>query len=887
MARSLFHNRALRVLGIVVVVLIAGLVVGARMLDRYVSRKVQAEAATWSERLGRPIKVERVDTRIFTGLGASVSGVEVGPAPGEELPLARVSRVDVRIAALRAISSLGKDIEIRSVDAHEPVVNVIRFADGSTNLEKVQRRLAETQPKQPKTREPADLSAIRISHAAITDGRIRLVDRRASAPRELSASDVDVTVDDLRAGRPLDVVLQAAVSAPQHNVELRLHTAPLPSTLVPTPERIVLKVQPIDLAPLAPFLPEGADIRAGRLDADWTAELGAAVSGGTGPTRAKGGIHVRGLRFAGTDAAPIDVALDTDLDGNADKGDVDIRTFSLTAGPAGITGHGRIRNFTGDAPRIENFEIVGHDLDPAVLGRSLPPLRRALKGEVAGPIGLHVHASGTQAAPALAMTLDFSAARVAIPRQLTKAAGAPMKVEAQIRGGGRHTYRFDTTLQLSGVDLRPGMTFDKPPGKTLDVAAQGTLQRGSATHLKIDRFTIHALGDAISGTASLDSVGGGPGKRASTQLQLTATSSHLDADALLLEGPSGASPDASAPPADPHRFDGLRADVHADVGNLVFHGVPWRNVAADVSVVDDQLNVKRFGLDMMGGQLRGDGTTVRLAPADHPFDLKLSARGLELGQALTFGGKGKAFAGVFDGTVALTGRGTTAASVEKTLDGKIDGHLKDGVFLGADLVSAVAEPLAKTLPFAAHVQQVQQLAGRGEQTPLGNVDLAMTVRDGVARLNAPLVVKTPAAVIELGGGIDLSGNLDAACTVALTPSTIESLTGGQVKPPDDIPLAFALRGPAWAPQITGLDVRPAAIAIAKLAGGNALRSLLGKSDVAKAASGILSGATGDAGAGPTGAQPPGAGPPKSESDRLREQAEDAARKKLHGILFGK
>lgn len=882
MARSLFHKRWARVLGIVVVVLIAAIAVGAWMLDGSLTRRVQAEAARYSERLGRPIKVERVETRILTGLRARISGIEVGPAPGEDLPLARVPRVDVRIAALRAISSLGKDIEIRSVEAHEPVVNVIRFADGSTNVQRLQTRLAQSQPKQPKPEEPTDLSAIRISHAAITDGRIRLVDRSSSVRRELSASDLDMTVDDLRAGRPLDLVVEAAVQAPQHNVELRLHTAPLPSTLVPTPERIVLKVQPIDLAPFGPFLPEGANVQGGRLDADWTAELGAAVSGGSGPTRAKGGIHVRGLRFAGTDAAPIDVALDTDLNGNADKGDVDIRTLSLTAGPASITGHGRIQDFAGETPRIEDFEIVGHGLDPAVLARSLPPLRRALKGEVAGPIGLHVRGSGTEAAPALAMTLDFTPARVAIPRQLTKAAGAPMKVEAQLRGGGRNTYRFDTTLQLSGVDLRPGMVFDKPPGKTLDIAAQGTLQRGATTHLKIDSFTIHALGDALSGTASVDSVREGEGKRASTQLQLTARSSHLDADALLLEAPSEEPRSAGAATPDPHRFDGLRASVQAEVGTVVFHEVPWRNVVADISVVDDQLSAKRFSLDAIGGQLRGDGTTVRLAPADHPFDLKLSARALELGQVLTFGGKGKAFAGTFDGSVALRGRGTTAATAKKTLDGTIDGHLKNGAFLGADLVSAVADPLAKTLPFATHVQQVQQLAGRGEQTPLGNVDLAMTVRDGVAHLNSPLVVDTPAAVIELGGGIDLSGNLDAAATVALTPSTIASLTGGKVKPPENIPLAFTLRGPAWAPRITGLDVRPAAVTIAKLAGASALQSLLGNSDVAKAAKGILSGESADA-----GAKPPGEGPPQSEADRLKRQAEDAARKKLEGLIFGK
>ena len=111
-------------------------------------------------------------------------------------------------------------------------------------------------------------------------------------------------VDDLRAGKPLDVMVKAALLTDKQNLELRLHTAPLPKSLVPTPERVMVKIQPVDLAPLGPFLPKDARLEAGRLDADWTAELGAAVTGGKGPTKAKGGIHARGLRFAGTGASP-------------------------------------------------------------------------------------------------------------------------------------------------------------------------------------------------------------------------------------------------------------------------------------------------------------------------------------------------------------------------------------------------------------------------------------------------------------------------------------------------------------------------------------------------------------------------------------------------------
>jgi AsmA protein len=869
---SFLQKRWVRVAGIVVAVLVVVLVIASLLLDGVLTRKAQAEAAVYSQRLGRPIKLERVSTRILTGLGATVSGVEVGPASGEELPLAQVQRVDVRVAALRAIFSLGKDIEVRSIEIRQPVVNVLRFRDGTTNLERLQSRLAQLQPEKPEAKAaPQDLSAVRVGHAELVDGRIRLVDHSSGAPRELTISDLDVTLDDLRAGQSLDVVVKAAVLAQVQNLELRLHTAPLPNSLQPTPERIVLKVQPVDLAPLGAFLPKDVGLESGRLDADWMAELGAAVPGGTGPTRAKGGVHARGLRFSATGASPLDVALDTDLDGNVETGDLDIRTLSFAAGPAGITGHGRVRGLASERPNIENFEIVGHDLDPAVLGRSFPPLARALKGQISGPIGLRVNASGTQTEPTLAMTLDFTPVRMAIPEQLAKAAGAPMQLVAHVRGAGRNTYRFDADAQLSGVDLRPGMLLDKPPGKPLQLTARGTLQRGSTTHLKLDGWMVRVLDDTVSGTAAVDMEG--RGKQASTKFLLTAKAPRLDADALLLESTAPA-PAPAGPAADPHRFDGLRGNLHAEVQTLIFHKVPWRNLLADVSVVDDLVTVTRLSLEAVGGQLRADGTTVRLGPADHPFDLKLSARGLDLAQTLTFGGKGKAFAGNFDGAVALTGRGTTASALEKTLSGTVNGNLKNGAFLGADLVSSVAGPLGKALPFASKLKDLGRTS-LGESLPI-----ALTVDKGVARLNKPITVNTPAAALNLGGAVGLGGQLDLGGTVGLTPSTVESLTGGRVKPPENIPLALTLSGPAWAPQVGGLDVKPAALTIAKLAGGNAIQSLLGNK-AGGAASSFLS-----PGGGTGGSQPQGQNGNKSESERLKQEAEQEAKKSLQN-LFGK
>jgi AsmA protein len=882
---SPFQKRWVRVLAIVLAVLVAVLFVVSLVLDSILTKRAQAEAATLSQQLGRPISIGRVSTSFLTGLGASVSTLEVGAGPDEGVPLAQVKEVAVKVGALRALFSLGKDIVIRSVEVDQPVVNVVRFRDGTTNLERLQTRLAEqekSKPAEPPSTEERDLSAVRVDHAEVNDGRVRLVDRSTGQTRELGISDLDVTIDDLRAGKPLDVMVKAALLADKQNLELRLHTAPLPKSLVPTPERVMVKIQPVDLAPLGPFLPKDARLEAGRLDADWTAELGAAVTGGKGPTKAKGGIHARGLRFAGTGTSPIDVTLDTDLDGNAETGDLDIRTLALAVGKAGITGKGRVRNLASEKPSIENFEIVGHDLDPAEISRSFPALAKALKGQAAGPIGLTIRGSGTQAAPTLAVMLDFTPVRLAVPQQLSKAAGAPMKLVTNLRGAGKNTYRFDADLDLAGADLRPGQLLDKPPGRPMALSLKGSASRGGTTRVKLDQWSLHVLDDTLGGTASVELQG--EGKRATTTFALDARAPKLDADALLLQTESSKQPEP--PPADPHRFDGYRGKIHIEVASLLFHKVPWKNLVLDASMQDDLVKVERFSMDAAGGQVRLDGTSVRLGPVEKPWDVKLAVKSLDLAQALTFGGKGNAFAGIFDGNIALAGKGTTLTAVERTVDGKIDGNLKNGAFLGADLVSSVAGPLAKALPFAT--KSLGGLGGEGGRTSLGeNLGIAMTVDNGVAKLTKPINLQLPQANISLGGGVGLSGALALAGTVALTPQTIKSLTGGKVTPPEPIPVALSLSGPAWAPQITGLDVKPAALTIAKLAGASTLRGLLGESDVGKAAGGVLGGALGGSGNAGTDQQPThGEQKAQSEAEQLRQQAAEEARKRLQG-LFGK
>src|SRR5262249_15263820 len=100
---------------ILLVFVVAGAIALA-VLDSLLLKKARTEAAAFSERIGRPITIGSVSTKVLTGFAIQVSGVEVGPARGEESPVVTLRRAKVRPALVKAILSRGQHLEIRSAE---------------------------------------------------------------------------------------------------------------------------------------------------------------------------------------------------------------------------------------------------------------------------------------------------------------------------------------------------------------------------------------------------------------------------------------------------------------------------------------------------------------------------------------------------------------------------------------------------------------------------------------------------------------------------------------------------------------------------------------------------------------------------------------------------
>jgi len=892
------------VVGGVFALLVIVVMIALWQLDAMLLKTAQAYATDYSKKLGRPIAVGDISTHLFPRVGVEVEDVSVGPAEGEELPLAQLASLNVSVAAGPLLTSRGKDIQVQHAEVSGLTANVVRLPDGTTNVQRLMQRLDEVFPKEEEKPEeepaqPTDLSGVHVERAAVTDGTIRFVDRSGgAAARELAVKDLDIEVKDLRAGKPLVVDLAAAVLAEKQNLHLSLHAAPLPPTLIPTPERVTLKAERIDLAPLGPFLPPDLGFQAGTLDADWKAELGGAVPGGKGPTRLVGVIKALGLRFAGSQGGKdLDVVLDTDVAGDVNAGDLSLDKLKLDLGPANLSGKGQVKGLLTEKPSVQGFELVGRNLDPAALAEYYPPLRKQLDGMIAGPIGLEVRGSGTQDAQALDVNVDLTPVRLKVPAQLTKDAGGVMKLTAKVTGAAASggALRFDAKADLAGVDLRPGLIVDKAPGQRMEFAAAGTYapsKSGAGMKVDVPKLSAQLLDDTVTGSASFATAG--TGKKATTTFSADVKSNRLDADALLLDekelaarGVKVPAPETTeAPPEDPARFNGYRGDIRFAVGTLRYSAMDLTNVTGVVKMTDDLITVEKLSTGIFGGKVVADGTSMRLGPAaeQRPFEAKVKVENVKVEQALAHATPQKVMTGAFNGNVDVKGVGYTPDRLEQTLLGAINGNILGGMLLSKDLVASVSEPLAKALPFASKSLKNADVTSLGEDLPFG-----VQIKNGVAQLEKPITWTRPEAAMSFSGGVRLDGSLDLKGAVSLSPSTVKTLTLGKVTPPEAIPVGLNLTGKAWRPEVTGVDVKPAVTTIAKLAASSLAGELIG-GERGKQVQGLIQGGQDQARAEAEAKRKELEAKAAAERARLeaeaKKKAEEEAKKRLRGI-FGK
>ena len=861
-------------------------IAAAFLLDRLLTSAARDQAARLATQWQRPVEVGAVKTTFLSGLGVRVEGVKVGAAAGESRPLLEVDRVEVKLELIRALRSRGKDLHVQSAELQGVRVSVVRLKDGSINLERLTDAMARgpapgEQAASPATPDatPADLSGVRVDHAALLDGRVAFVDEGTGGPK-LFVEKIDLVVNGLAVGAPLELVLRAGLLSRAQNLVLEVHAPPLPATLVPSPDRLRLRVEPVDLTPLAGFVPRQAGFQGGRFAADLDVALGAAVPGGAGQTTVRGGFKATALRFTGQEGGrALDVTLDADLAADAKQGDLDITRLLLAVGPAAIEGKGKVTGLLSATPKVEGLRLVARDLDLEALAPFYPPLHRMLGGTMAGPIGLKVLAAGSAGQPVVELRIDLTPVRLSFATRFEKAAGGPLSFTARLRGAGAGALHFELEADLGGLDLRPGGSLDKRPGDRFKLAASGTRRsagEGSTVELASATLALLELNGKGRGTVEL-----APGR---TRFDLAAEVDRVDADRLMLAS-APAEPPVATPTASASRgtspWAGLSGSLALQVGEATSKRQRVTGARFKLKVKEDEVTFEEGRFGIWSGSVDLAGTQARLAPADRPFRLEARAAQVQLGGLLAAFTDKKVAEARLDAAVRLSGKGEETAVIMRALDGTIEGQLIDGVFYGKDLVAEVMEPAVKAVP------SLQGKVTRGGTTSLGKVvPFSLRVQGGQARLQRPLEISDRGSTMAVQGAFGFDGELDLPTTLQLSPAAVADSTGGKVRVERPLPFAFKLEGKAWSPRVTGLDVMPAAKVLVETLARQALGRALG-----------LKGAAGQPGE-PGQAQPPGAPGladdaeaaarkrAKEEADAARKKLEKDGKKLLKGILGG-
>ena len=297
--------------------------------------------------------------------GAGLSGIWLEGldvrAAGSPTPLVRAQRVGV-LWNLWAL--LQGRIEIREVRLVGPEIRVVRFPDGSLDIQDLIEgrepspgRRAAPQPE--KEGAGAGLE-VAVALLSIDGGRIRFEDRTRTPVRTYELDDVRTRVRDFspRGPVPFEAGARALGAA---RIDAKGSFDPATGTLAAE-----VRIDAPDLPALAAALDEGTPLASGRLEL-----TGSVARGRDGRLSARGTVRLEGLAWAGGEAGPASGELAFEVRANPEASTVDLPEVKAAVAGQTLSLSGRVQ-YGGRPVRIR-FEARSPSLDLDRLLALLPP----------------------------------------------------------------------------------------------------------------------------------------------------------------------------------------------------------------------------------------------------------------------------------------------------------------------------------------------------------------------------------------------------------------------------------------------------------------------------------------------------------------------------------
>ena len=719
--------------GLILLLLIGGLLaLAVSNLDSLIEANKDRLLAQAEQALGRSLQIGDIELSLWGGIGARLQNVALADDPAFSSDTF-VRATDLQIT-LKLMPLLRQELEVGRVSVRDPVIRLIRNAEGVFNFSSLGRGQTQvaspqdsggTQAAPPQASETAPASGaeglpLLVALANIANGDIHYTDRQTQT--ELRLSQLDLEVEELSFDQPLSLELSAAFLAEQQNLHVSGSFGPLgPQMQV---EQLAvdasLSLDPLDTAALAQALPQVAEILPAGL-------------GLSGPLRLSS-------RVSGTAAAPM--VSDVRLTASVFESDQANLRVTGEAGPLGaelaaLRLSGAIALGPVGLPQLLRF-------DP--LAAHLPPELRA-----EGLATVTLRAEGGLDDLALVATVEATDSALEFGGQFRKPQATPLVVTTEARLTPERVDLQETTIQLHTLALTTSgeVSLGTPPeldlqldSNRIDLAgwheivpalhalsAAGQLE----LHCRIEGALAEERWPAVTGTFDLH--------QASASLaQLPQPLTDLNAS-IRLTGQGASIQNASARigrsvfalAADLARLNPVDAryslsspelwlaDVGGDgqaasdvlsslktEGRLRLEGgrlaldatlssaqgrlaaVDYTDLQTELSLLDQVATLERLSVHTLGGSVSASG---RYDTAASPPRLRLASQvsNIELTELLStyLPGASDSAHGTADFNLELTGSGQDWPALKPSLDGRGELEIKDGALTDINIADEV------------------------------------------------------------------------------------------------------------------------------------------------------------------------------------------------------
>ena len=416
--------RKLILCGCVLLLVIGGLLVfAAYNLNDLANQNKDQLLAQAEQALGRKVQIGEIGLTFWGGIGARLRNFALADDPAfssDNFVQAADLQVNVKLMPL-----LNQEIEVKRVILHDPVIRVIRNAQGIFNFASLS---GGDMPDAPPDASDTTASIgsggmpLLVALVNITNGDIQYTDQQENTA--LRISQLDLKVEDLSFDKPLRIELAAAIVSDQQNFQLDATFGPLGKEIQVDTLAIdgSLTLDPLDITAVQKALPQVAEAIPPGLGISGPVRISSQLSG-TARALILSGLQLTASVFESSEP-------NVKVTGNVGPVGTDMDALALNTdiafGPASL-------------PQLLAFAPVAENLPPEL--------------SADGSASVNVHVEGTLKNLAFTATVDATQSSIQFGDQFYKAQGKRMVLSTDARMTPESIALQQAKIQLDTLEL--------------------------------------------------------------------------------------------------------------------------------------------------------------------------------------------------------------------------------------------------------------------------------------------------------------------------------------------------------------------------------------------------------------------------------------------------